>query len=69
MQPDSQAILDAALKLPESERLALAGRLLETVPEKPEGLSIDDPSLFEELKRRSTDLSGTIPWDQLRNEL
>lgn len=69
MQPASNDLFDAALKLPEDERLILASRLLETVPDEPCGLSLDDPDLVEELKRRSTDREGTIPWSKVRDEL
>ena len=69
MQPNSDAIFEAAIELPEDQRLALVARLLETVPDEPAGLSIDDPDLVEELKRRSADLEGSTPWSQLRNEL
>ncbi|HEY1784984.1 MAG TPA: hypothetical protein VGG30_05515 [Pirellulales bacterium] len=69
MQPSSDAIFQAALELPEDQRLALVARLLETVPDEPAGLSIDDPGLIEELKRRSADLDGATAWDQLRGEL
>jgi hypothetical protein len=69
MQPESDAILQAALRLPEDERLAVAIRLLETVPDEPAGLSIDDPDLVEELKRRSADLDGAVGWGQLHGEL
>jgi hypothetical protein len=69
MEPNSDAIFQAALGLPEDQRLALVARLLETVPDEPAGLSIDDPDLVEELKRRSADLGGAVQWDQLRGEL
>ena len=69
MQPSSEAIFQAALKLPEDERLTLVARLLETVPDEPAGLSLDDPDLVEELKRRSADLDGAVTWNQLRGEL
>ncbi|MCE9548335.1 MAG: hypothetical protein K8T25_22915 [Planctomycetia bacterium] len=69
MQADSNAIFEAALNLPEDERLALVSRLLETVPDEPAGLSLDDPNLVEELKRRSADTEGSVPWSQLRDKL
>lgn len=69
MQPAFHELFDAALKLPEDERLILASRLLETVPDQPSGLSLDDPGLVEELTRRSADREGTIPWSQVRDEL
>ena len=69
MESTTEAILGAALKLPEDERLLLASRLLETVPDEPYGLSLDDPDLLEELKRRSANQDGSIPWNQVRGEL
>jgi hypothetical protein len=69
MQPIPNSILDAALKLTETERLWLAAQLLETVPEEPVGLSIDDPDLMEELKRRSADREASVPWTEVRQQL
>jgi hypothetical protein len=64
----SDVIFSEALKLPEGERLALVSRLLETMPADDSGLSLDDPSLIEELDRRSSDLAGSVPWSELRME-
>jgi hypothetical protein len=64
LTPD--AILEAAMNLPENERLDLAARLLDSVP--PGILSIDDPDLIAELDRRATDDSGAIPWSELKKE-
>ena len=69
MQPASDAILNEALQLPEQDRLVIAMRLLETVPDEPVGLSMDDPGLAEELARRSADLSGAVSWNELRSKL
>jgi len=66
LAPD--AIFSEAMKLPESERLTLVSRLLETMPADDSGLSLDDPSLIEELDRRSSDLAGSVPWSELRTE-
>ena len=52
MQLDPEAIFDAASRLSEIERLTLAARLLETVPDEASGLSLDAPNLIEELNRR-----------------
>ena len=62
-------ILNAALNLPESDRLVIASRLLDTLPDDPPGLSDDDPEFAAELDRRSGDLEGAVPWEQLRDEL
>ena len=72
MSPQFHSILDAALKLPESERGELATRLLD---------SFDDDELEEfseaewaaELQQRIDDVrSGkaeTVPWEVVRKEL
>lgn len=65
MQLSSESIFEAALQLPESDRLELATRLLDTVP--PETMSIDDPEFIVELDRRLSDGSPTIPWSEIRN--
>jgi putative addiction module component (TIGR02574 family) len=69
MQSASDDLLTAALQLPEDERLILASRILESVPDEPAGLSIDDPELLQELNRRSADLEGAIPWETLKDEI
>ena len=69
MHIDSKQILEAALKLPEDERLTLAAHLLETLPDEPDGLSLDEPDLLKELQARSADQSGAISWDDIRDKL
>jgi hypothetical protein len=69
MEANAESIFEAALKLPENERLALASRLLETMPDERLGLSLDDPDLLNELKRRSADVEGAVSWQQLKTEL
>lgn len=64
MQINPDTILEAALSLPDNERLDLAARLLDTVP--PGIMSIDDPNLIEELDRRFNDGSPTVPWSEIR---
>jgi len=58
-------ILNAALKLPESDRLLIATRLMDTLPEELPGLSEDDPGFLEELERRACDSESTIPASEL----
>jgi hypothetical protein len=60
--------LDAALRLPEEDRLAIVSRLLESLPDSPPGWSVDDPEFDAELERRSGDWEGAVPWEQLRDE-
>ena len=45
---DIEAIVNAASKLPADERLAIAERLLESLPAAVPLLSTDDPDLIED---------------------
>jgi len=65
MQLPPDALYEAALKLPEGERLDLAVRLMDTVP--PEMVSVEDPEFIAELDRRFNDGSPTIPWSEIRD--
>jgi putative addiction module component (TIGR02574 family) len=69
MQADYEVVFEAALKLPESERLTLVSRLLETMPPEDSCLSLDDASLAEELDRRFADPTDSIPWSELKTEI
>jgi putative addiction module component (TIGR02574 family) len=68
MQIDVTAIVEAALKLPEGDRLAIVSRLLETVPAEQAALALDDPNLMTELDRRMNDTENSVPWSELRAE-
>ena len=68
MQLTPDAIFDAALKLPENERLALVSRLLKTMPAESVLPSLDDPALEQELDRRFADREGAVPWSELRTQ-
>lgn len=68
MQATSEAIIEAALKLPENERLALVSRLLETMPDEDTSMSLDDASLIEELDCRFADHEGSVTWSELQAE-
>ncbi len=61
----TEELLVTALTLPESDRIDLATRLLESVPDLNEQISADDPNFYEELDRRFTDLSGTVRAEDL----
>ena len=65
MASSPNEIIDAALKLPESDRLLIATRLLETLPDDYPGLSEDDPGFLDELERRAGDSEPTIPGSDL----
>lgn len=61
MSASRDEILNAALKLPDSDRLLIATRLLDTLPDDMPGLSEDDPGFLEELERRAQDTGATLP--------
>lgn len=67
MNTGFEAILEAALKLPQNERFQLV-EPLETLPSDGITMSIDNPLLHEELRRRWDDGSELIPWSELRDE-
>ena len=68
MQTDPQAILDAAMQLPEADRLTLVSRLMESLP--PEGITaaLDDPGLAAELDRRFAQGDEGVDWSKLKAE-
>jgi len=66
MEPN--AILEAAMMLPEDERLALVFRLMDSLPSEDITMSVDDPAIQTELDRRYADRDGGIPWFELRAE-
>jgi hypothetical protein len=66
MQLDVTAILEAALRLPEGDRLAIVSRLLETVPADHSAWALDDPALIDELDRRMSAAEDSVPWPDLR---
>ena len=68
MPTDPEAILDAALQLPENERLAIVSRLLETLPPEDVTISLDHAQRAEELDRRFADSEGAVPWSDLKAE-
>lgn len=61
-------LFNAAMILPEGDRVALIERLLETMPDREIGLAMDDPNLEAELDRRFADHEGEVSWADLRAE-
>lgn len=68
MQTDPQAILDAAMQLPDTDRLALVSRLMESLPPEGVTVSLDDPDLAAELNRRFAQSDEGVDWSQLKAE-
>lgn len=60
-----EEILAAAMQLSESDRLEIADRLLETVPEGSTGWWAEDEAFLDELDRRAGDLHGAVPVNEL----
>ncbi len=68
MQINTDMLFEAAVQLPENERLALVARLLETMPADALSSAADEAEVIEELDRRFADTEGAIPWSKLRLE-
>lgn len=68
MQLNSDSIFEAALRLPESERLTLVSKLMETMPDENLTLSVEDSELIAKLDRRFGQTEGTITWLDLKAE-
>lgn len=67
---NDQAVFEAALALPEDERIRLVERLLETLG--PETDQVDEKSFIAELHRRSAEIdqgnAELVPWSELKND-
>ena len=68
MKPNNQAILDAALALPEGERAELVQRLLASLTA--DVADVEEEEFLAELDRRSaegrSDPGATITWSELK---
>lgn len=67
MSTTLQSIYDAALQLSEAERLELADRLFDSVPEA-EPIDVDDPNFIAEMERRAKEPVSGIPWTDIYAE-
>lgn len=68
MSDHAQNLLAAALKLSDLDRSELIDKLLEKEPGRPEGLSVWDDDLEEQLLERERDRDGAISWEELREQ-
>jgi len=70
MDPQYQSLFDAALGLPEDERILLVQRLLESLP--PATDITQEDQLEAELERRYEDVergqAGLVPWSELKEQ-
>lgn len=66
MASSPDEILAAALELPDSDRLRIAVRLLDTVPADAE-LPEDDAEFLAELNRRANEAEHWVPRSELWN--
>ncbi|WP_339911204.1 hypothetical protein [Symmachiella dynata] len=69
MSQTPNELLDAILKLSESERLKIVERLMDDISEDAPGLSSDDPEFTDELRRRSGDWNRAKSWEHVREQL
>ncbi|HEV3342778.1 MAG TPA: addiction module protein [Pirellulales bacterium] len=72
MTTQTQAIVEAALALPEADRALVVERLLESLPPENDSDDLDDDAFFAELERRSlefaSDPSAGIPWSEVKRQ-
>ena len=70
MLPETQSLYQAALALPEAERVLLTERLIEAL--SPEETELTDDQMLAELDRRRADVEEgrvkPIPWAEFRFE-
>lgn len=66
MDTKTTTIRDAALALPEEERLTLADLLYESVDT--DKFEVADDPFFAELQRRRQEVDETIPWSELKQK-
>lgn len=70
MSPETQSLYQAALALPEAERVLLTERLIEAL--SPEEAELTDDEMLAELERRRADVEEgrvkPIPWSEVRFE-
>jgi hypothetical protein len=58
----------AAIQLPESDRLAIVSRLLETMGDTDDLQSFDDSDFIDEMRRHREDPNDVVQWSRLRDE-
>ena len=68
MPLETHTIFDAAMKLPDDERLLLASRIMDTLPPDDLTCSLDDADLLAELDRRFSDSQDAVAWSELEAE-
>ena len=70
MNVQNQSIIEAALALPEADRVLLVERLLETLPD--DEIEVTEEEFFAELDRRHAEVmrdpSCVIPWSVVKQQ-
>ena len=69
MSESVRSILEAALKLPDDDRMIVAGGLLETLPPPPEWQPTADEDFHAELVRRAEESESGVPWSEVETTL
>lgn len=68
MSQNTNALFEAAMDLPDNERLSLVSRIMDTLPPDDLTCSVDDQDLLTELDRRFSDPQGAVAWPELEAE-
>lgn len=70
MSEACRAVLQAALALPENERLDVANKIYESIPPPPGFVEMSEVEFVDELERRATEMEQGvdegIPWSELK---
>jgi len=62
MHTTIQSFVDAALQFSETDRLEIAHRLLDSLPDDFPGIAVADPGFLEEVERRAQEPMKGTPW-------
>lgn len=68
MSPKADEIVSAAIQLPESDRMAIVSRLLETMGDHENLSDLNDTDFIDEIRQRRDNPGDIVPWSSLRDE-
>ena len=63
-----EELRSGVLNLPEDQRFEIVELLLDSLPEEPAEISMDDPGFYEELNRRFANDQGSRRWEDFCDE-
>lgn len=62
-------VFNAALRLTEEDRWVLVSSLLDSLPNDPPMMDVDDANFHDELRGRSGDQARAVDWRNIHDEL